>query len=132
MSAKRKVAVKRAAKPVAKRTKTARAPRKAPAAKVVVKGKKPHLVHRRPKVTAEEKLYLLFKDDYEARQVFAYLRVETVGELERYSPAQIIDVLTKPLQQTVGRIREKLAEKYRRLAGDDAYLSTYLETRDNA
>lgn len=123
---KKKVAVKR----VAKRTKTARAPRKGRPDKVVVKMKKPNLVHRRPKVTAEEKLYLLFKDDYEARQVFAYLRVETVGELEQYAPEQIIDLLTKPLQETVGRIREKLAEKYRRLAGDDAYLAKYLETHD--
>jgi hypothetical protein len=81
-------------------------------------------------VTAEEKLYLLFKEDYEARQVFAYLRVETVGELEAHSPTAIIDILTRPLQATVERIRRRLAEKNRCLAGDDAFLARSIAEQD--
>ena len=91
---------------------------------------KPKVIRRRPKVTAEEKLYLLFKEDYHARQIFEFLRVETVGELENYTAANIIDILSKPLQQTVARIRETLAEKFRHLAGDEAYLASYLEKHD--
>ena len=34
-------------------------------------------------VTQEEKLYMLFKEDYHARQIFEFLRVETVKDLER-------------------------------------------------
>jgi hypothetical protein len=36
----------------------------------------------RPKITGEEKLFLLFKEDYHARQVFDFLRVETVKDLD--------------------------------------------------
>src|SRR5438045_1792606 len=38
----------------------------------------------RPTVTAEEKLFMLFHEDYEARQVFEFLRAETVGDLEKF------------------------------------------------
>ena len=40
-------------------------------------------------VTQEEKLYMLFHDDYQSRQVFEFLRVETVKELEQFSQQQI-------------------------------------------
>lgn len=109
--------------------KTAKRKTKTPAKRVVKKARKPParrkaaIVHKRPLVTADEKLYLLFKEDYEARQIFAYLRVETVGELEQFSPRRIIDILSKPLEQTVHRIRARLAEKYRFLSGDEAFLA---------
>src|SRR5687768_3098667 len=35
-------------------------------------------------VSADEKLYMLFKEDYHARQVFEFLRVETVRDLEQF------------------------------------------------
>jgi hypothetical protein len=75
----------------------------------------------RPLVTAEEKLYLLFKEDYEARQVFEFLRVESVGDLERYSPEEIVKILSAPVRTTVQRIRRRLAEKKRALQGDQAF-----------
>ena len=62
----------------------------------------------RPKVTGEEKLFLLFKQDYHARQVFGFLGVETVKELEQYEPAQIIKLLSQPIRQAVRQIRAKL------------------------
>src|SRR4051812_25347030 len=36
----------------------------------------------RPLVTQEEKLYMLFHDDYQSRQVFEFLRVDTIKDLE--------------------------------------------------
>ncbi len=76
----------------------------------------------RPTITAEEKLFLLFKDDYHARQIFDFLRAETVGELEQFTPRQIVARLSKPIEDAVERIRHKLAEKNRYLAGDESYL----------
>jgi hypothetical protein len=75
----------------------------------------------RPKVTAEEKLYMLFKDDYQARQLFEFLRVESVGELEQFTPDQIVERLTRPMRQTVERIRLVLAEKNRSLRDDQRF-----------
>lgn len=120
MAIKKKTAKRKAKRLPAKRSikKTKPTTRKAKAKR------KSTIVHKRPLVTAEEKLYLLFKEDYEARQIFTYLRVETVGELEQYAPKQIIDILSRPLQQTVHRIRSRLAEKYRCLSGDDEFLAS--------
>jgi hypothetical protein len=75
----------------------------------------------RPKVTAEEKLYLLFKDDYHARQIFEFLRTETVRDLEQFSPGEIVGRLSAPIRETVDRIRRKLAEKNRCLRDDQVY-----------
>ena len=72
----------------------------------------------RPKISADEKLYLLFKEDYHARQVFAFLRVETVRELEQHSPKQIVQALSRPIRETVERIRQKLADNNRPLLDD--------------
>jgi len=72
----------------------------------------------RPLVTNDEKLYMLFKEDYEARQVFEFLRVETVKDLEQFSPEQIVRLLSKPIRMTVDHIRQKLAERNRHLLDD--------------
>ncbi|MCC7421759.1 MAG: hypothetical protein IT428_15870 [Planctomycetaceae bacterium] len=72
----------------------------------------------RPMVTAEEKLYFLFREDYHARQVFEFLRVETVGELERFSPQEIIHILSTPIRRTVDSIRKRLAREKRHLRDD--------------
>ena len=75
----------------------------------------------RPKVTGEEKLFLLFKQDYHARQVFSFLGVETVRELEQFEPDQIIKLLSQPIRQAVQQIRAKLAENNRSLHGDKEF-----------
>lgn len=75
----------------------------------------------RPKITGEEKLFLLFKDDYQAREVFEFLRVQTVKELEAFSADQIFRRLTQPMRNTVDRIRRHLAERNRCLAGDEEF-----------
>src|SRR6476660_742224 len=71
----------------------------------------------RPKVTADEKLYWLFREDFHARQVFEFLRVETLRELEEYSAQEIFRRLTLPMRNTVDNIRKALATKNRHLKG---------------
>jgi hypothetical protein len=107
----------------AKKSVPAKRPVKRPAAKKAAK--KPARAKKislgRPTVTAEEKLFMLFHGDYEARQVFEFLRAETVGELEQFTPQEIIHRLSRPIRETVDRIRNTLAERNRCLPGDEAY-----------
>ena len=96
---------------------------KKPASRKVVK--EPDVSLGRPLVTQEEKLYMLFKDDYHARQIFEFLRVFTVRELEEFSPQQIVRRVSKPVFDTVDRIREKLAGMKRSLRDDEAFAAEY-------
>jgi hypothetical protein len=75
----------------------------------------------RPKVTGEEDLDLFFKEDYHARQIFKYLGVQTVKELERYSASEILRRLSLPIKETVERVRRLLAQYNRCLHGDETY-----------
>jgi hypothetical protein len=75
----------------------------------------------------DEKLYLLFKEDFHARQIFEFLRAETVKDLEQFSPQEIVKLLSQPIHTTVKRIRQKLAERNRHLAGDEAFVVEYKE-----
>jgi hypothetical protein len=79
----------------------------------------------RPLITQEEKLYMLFHDDYHSRQVFEFLRVETVKDLEQFSPQQIIHLLSKPIRMTVDRIRQRLAKYKRSLRDDELFALEY-------
>jgi hypothetical protein len=112
----KKKAAKAAKKKAATRTanKTKKTKKKAPA-------RRASATLGRPLVTGEEKLYLLFKEDYHARQVFDFLRVETVKDLEQYTPQDIVHILSKPIRQTVDGIRRRLAEKNRCLSGDEEF-----------
>jgi len=83
----------------------------------------------RPTVTAEEKLFMLFHEDYEARQVFQFLRAENVGDLERFTPQEIVHRLSRPIRETVDRIRRKLADRNRCLAGDEAFAAEHKEKK---
>jgi hypothetical protein len=80
-------------------------------------------------VSQEEKLYMLFHEDFHARQIFEFLRAETVKDLEQFTPQQIVKLLSQPIQQTVQRIRRRLAEKNRHLAGDEAFVVEYKQSR---
>ena len=76
-------------------------------------------------MTQEEKLYMLFKDDYHARQIFEFLQVFTVKELEQFSPQQIVRRVSKPVFDTVDRIRQTLAEMKRSLRDDETFAKDY-------
>src|SRR5438876_11222320 len=102
--------------------KTKKMARAKPAARRAPSKKRPKRISLgRPTVTAEEKLFMLFHEDYEARQVFEFLRAETVADLEEFSPQEIIHRLSRPIRETVDRIRTKLAERKRCLAGDESF-----------
>jgi hypothetical protein len=109
-------------------TKTATAARKKAAARKTAPVPKAVSLGR-PKVTGDEKLYLLFKDDYHARQICEFLRVETVRELEQYTPQQIVDRLTAPIVATVQRMRLTLAGLNRALADDREFAASHKEAR---
>lgn len=90
----------------------------------------PEISLGRPLVTQEEKLYMLFHDDYQARQVFEFLRVENVKELEQFSQQQIVHMMSKPLRMTVDRIRQRLAQYKRSLKDDEQFAADYLKHAD--
>ncbi|MDX1945389.1 MAG: hypothetical protein SFU86_08270 [Pirellulaceae bacterium] len=101
-------------KPAAKKSAVKRPPAKP---KQAAK-KPPAATLGRPLCTQDEKLYLLFHEDFHARQIFEFLRAETVADLERFTPDEIVRRLSQPIADTVERIRNRLAEKNRHLAGD--------------
>jgi hypothetical protein len=75
----------------------------------------------RPTVSLEEKLFLLFREDFHARQIFEFLRAETVRDLEQFSPEEIVKRLSQPIRQSVQRIRLKLARHNRCLRDDQEF-----------
>lgn len=115
----KKKAIKKAAKATAKSGKAAKPVRRKPATK---KPPAEDAAIGRALVTQDEKLYMLFHEDFHARQIFEFLRAETVKDLEQFSPQQIVKLLSQPIQATVQRIRRKLAEKNRHLADDAAFV----------
>jgi hypothetical protein len=135
-----KKAAKKVAKKVAKKKPPAaparkaakKAARKAPA-KASRTVKKPRTPKRkgpaalgRVKVAADARLDLLFQKDYQAREIFDFLKVQTLRELEQHAPQEIIDRLTGPMVQTVQRIRKTLALVHRHLAKDEKFAKEFL------
>lgn len=115
------MAKKRLAKTTASK-KPATKKKPAPIKKTAVKkakAKPPSL--GRPTVSLEEKLFLLFKEDYHARQIFEFLRAETVRDLEELTPEEIVKRLSQPIRQSVQRIRLKLAAHNRCLRDDQEF-----------
>lgn len=80
----------------------------------------------RVKVAADARLDLLFQKDYQAREIFDFLKVQTLRELEQHAPGEIIERLTGPLVQTVERIRKTLALVHRHLAKDEKFAKEFL------
>lgn len=81
----------------------------------------------RPRVPADARLDHVFQKDYQAREVFEFLGVHTVRELEQYGPDEIIDKLTGPMVETVHRIRKTLALSNRSLADDREFALEFRE-----
>src|SRR5262245_28924805 len=121
-------------RPAAGRKLAKKNPRKG--ARVVVRAKKKPVLSPpvnaaptlgRPKVTGEEDLDLLFKEDYHARQIFKFLNVTTVKQLEQFSAAEILRRLSRPIKETVERVRRSLAERNRCLEGDEEFALEHKE-----
>ena len=92
---------------------------------------KPEVTLGRPLVTQEEKLYMLFHDDYQSRQVFEFLRVETIKELEEFTPQQIVHLMSRPIRLTVDRIRQRLAQFKRSLKDDEQYATEFRQAKSS-
>ncbi|MGE0759280.1 MAG: hypothetical protein AB7O38_19840 [Pirellulaceae bacterium] len=71
-----------------------------------------------PRLPSDARLDFVFQKDYQAREVFHFLGVHTIRELEEFAPDDIIKRLTGPMVQTVERIRKVLAMSNRNLAKD--------------
>lgn len=89
--------------------------------RIVRKTASPRQLLGRPQIAGTAELELMFRKDREAREVFEFLGVKTVKELESLSPDDIVAQLTAPLIRTVGRIRKSLAMSNRCLAGDQKF-----------
>jgi hypothetical protein len=135
----KKVVRKKVAKKKAAKKKTARkkaAPKKKKTAKRTVKKKvarkKSPIGLGRARIAGTAELDRYFAKDYEAREVFHFLGVKTLKELEQYRPEEIVEVLTRPVVHTVDRIRKALALQNRCLAGDQKFALEFkklMETR---
>lgn len=135
--AKKKVAKKAARKKAASKKSTKKASKKKAAAKKKTAkkaAKKKKTAKKktarpmplgRPKVTLDSKLDELFLKDYEVRQVFEFLSVATLRELEGHRPDEIVEKLTAPMVQAVGRIRKMLALQKRCLKGDEKFAKEF-------
>jgi hypothetical protein len=130
-SAKKTVATKTHAvkKPAAKKTPTQKAARKTakkPAGTKKTPARRKSSGFGRVRVPVDARLDLVFQKDYQAREVFDFLKVQTIRELEQFGPAEILDRLTGPMQQTVLRIRKTLALANRHLARDEKFAKDFL------
>ena len=132
-AAKKKVAKKAVRKKAASKKKAAKkAPKKnasgtkrAAKKKAVKKKAARPMPLGRPKVTLDSKLDGLFLKDDEVRQVFEFLKVATLRELEDHGPNEIVERLTAPMVQAVGRIRKVLALQKRCLKGDEKFAKEF-------
>src|SRR5580658_610860 len=80
----------------------------------------------RVRVPVDARLDLVFQKDYQAREVFDFLKVQSIRELEQFAPDEILERLTGPMQQTVLRIRKTLALVNRHLARDEKFAKEFL------
>ena len=81
----------------------------------------------RPRAVGEETLDMVFKEDFPARQIFVFLGVATLKQLEEFGPDEILEKLVQPMHETIDRIRRRLAMLNRSLAGDQRYAVDFLQ-----
>jgi hypothetical protein len=126
----RKAAKKSAAKPRTKKIPRAAANKNSAATKksraAAKRARKGPASLGRVKVSVDARLDVLFQKDYQAREIFDFLKVQTLRELEQHGPDEIIERLTGPLVQTVQRIRKTLALVHRHLAKDENFAKAFL------
>ncbi len=75
----------------------------------------------RSRIPANAPLELIFEHDQEAQAAFSYLGINTIRELQKFDPDELIMRLTSPTKLTVGRIRKMLAMNNRCLEGDERF-----------
>lgn len=133
-AAKRKTATKaKKKKPAKKKDSKKKAVKKKPAAKKKAKkkaaGNKKATKKKKTKkkslgrgrIPGNSKVDLLFHKDFQARELCEFLRVETLKDLEEFTPDEIVERMTRPFVQTVNRIRKMLALNNRSLKDDEEF-----------
>src|SRR5580692_11944616 len=116
-------------KPPAKKTpaqKAARKTGKKPAGTKKTPARRKSTGFGRVRVPVDARLDLVFQKDYQAREIFDFLEVQSIRELEQFAPDEILERLTGPMQQTVLRIRKTLALLNRHLARDEKFAKAFL------
>jgi hypothetical protein len=81
----------------------------------------------RVRVPVDARLDLVFQKDYQAREIFDFLKVQSIRELEQFAADEIIERLTGPMVQTVQRIRKTLALVNRHLLHDEKFAKAFLK-----
>ena len=79
----------------------------------------------RPLIPVGAPLDVVFDSDPEAKDAFRLLNIETVSELVKFTPDELVQHLTSPAKLTVGRIRRALATHNRALAVDEPFVLQY-------
>jgi hypothetical protein len=125
-AAKKQRVVKKPAKKAVAAKKRPKAAKKSTVAKKPAARRKKSTGFGRVRVPIDARLDLVFQKDYQAREVFDFLRVQTIRELEQFGPDEIFERLTGPMQQTVLRIRKTLALVNRHLARDEKFAKDFL------
>jgi hypothetical protein len=124
----RKAAKKAATRPPTRPTKEAAARRSA-AGRAAAHKAKTVKKKRIAKSSDNNQLHLLFKTDKQCRDCFEFLHVQTLEELQRLGPREIVDFLSVPFMRAVERMRSRLAEIGTCLAGDESFLLRYQQQR---
>ena len=81
----------------------------------------------RSRIPTDAPLSVVFQNDLDAQEAFAFLGIHTVRELEEFDPDQLVMRLTSPAKQTVGRIRKILAMNNRCLDNDETFALEFQE-----
>jgi hypothetical protein len=81
----------------------------------------------RSRIPTDAPLAVVFQNDLDAQEAFAFLGIHTIRELEEFPPDELVMRLTSPAKQTVGRIRKILAMNNRCLSDDEAFALEFQE-----
>ena len=92
-----------------------------------IRNGKPSKSLGRSRIPVDAPLEVVFQNDMQAREAFAFLGVNTIRELEQFHPDDLVMRLTSPAKQTVGRIRKILAMNNSSLEGDESFALDYQE-----
>ncbi|MEZ6125453.1 MAG: hypothetical protein R3C49_20085 [Planctomycetaceae bacterium] len=117
---------KKAAKPPAKPVKK-KGVRRATLATGLKNTKKAGKKMGRSRIPTDAPLAVVFQNDLDAQEAFAFLGIHTIRELEEFDPDALVMRLTSPAKQTVGRIRKILAMNNRCLREDEAFALEFQE-----
>ena len=85
----------------------------------------------RSRIPVDAPLDVVFQNDTQAREAFAFLGIQSIRELETFTADDIVLRLTGPAKITVGRIRKILAMNNRCLRGDEDFAVDFQEQQRN-